>query len=191
MAKTEHGNFYLKDWWFREHGKLFFMLIGADIIEHMVDYWLVLELYIQYRINFLQNGDCGANLVQILLLDTSGQLFYVLLIKWAITVTKRCSRSKILSSLPNLGSRSLHLQYLGKVKCDSSKCFLLSILVFSFHFSPAHVWLLVRRERKKSSTYMPLNGIDFTPNKKHVKSVWVVQYENLSECERVDPTRKL
>lgn len=116
-------------------GNCFLLFIRAGITEHMVNYWLVLKLHIQYRINFLQDGDCGANLVQILLLGNSGQLFHVLLIKWAVRVTKRRLCSKILSSLPNLGSRSLPLRYLGKVKCDSSKCFLLSTLVFPFHFS--------------------------------------------------------
>lgn len=66
----------------------------------MVDHWLVLELRVQYRVNLLQDGDCGANLVQVLPVGNSGHPIHVLLIKWTVRVTKGRLCSKI---LPNLG----------------------------------------------------------------------------------------
>lgn len=151
-------------------GNSFVVFTRADITEPMVDYWLVLKLHIQDRINLLQDGDSGANLVHFC---NSGKLFYVLLIKWAIRLTKRRLCSRILSSLPNLGSKCLHLEFLGKVKCMPLNVFSWAHCFFLFTF-PQQVCGSWRGEReKKSSAYTHLNGIDFAYKKNHVISVWV------------------
>ena len=61
----------------------------------------------------------------------------------------------------------------------------------SFSLFPSRGVVAGEGRERETSAYVHLNGTDFTHKKKHVIAVWVAQYENLSECERVDPTRKL